>query len=248
MKKTLSYLLLLVMLCCFTACASNASKVKILAETEFDGMKISICYDSTVVNNDGFYYQNDRDGFQYPLYQAIYSSDHSKLLYIDYADAHKVFEGETEALPVKTVRLKTDGVDAAISIYHLDASKECWKIGKNQKEYRILTCVEASNGTSMQCSGGYEISSDEQKALAESWTEISNVDESLSFEVFMMIANNQIFITDHQAVSEVYFSKHELENGDWIVCVEEKDKTYYQLNGEEVTALKKLMKQEKTEN
>ncbi len=242
MKKRFSSLIVgLLLLCCILGCTSSASDAKLLAETEFDGLKIRIYYDSSITNNDGLYYQNDSDGFQYPLYQIMYSSDHSKILYLDYADVNRVFEDETEVFPVHTVHVKIGEDNVSLAIYHLDASKECWKIGENQKEYRMLTCSEAPGKTSLHCSGGYEISSDEYRAVVDSWTEISETDETLNFEVFMMIGSNQIFITDHPSVTELYVSKAELENGNWVVCTEADQKRYYQLSNEQVLQLKNLV-------
>ncbi len=238
MKKFLVAVLLIGFI--LSGCMKERVPAEILAETEFDGMKITFYYDASIMDGDGLYYANDRDGFQYPHHYVLNSSDYSTIFFVDLSE-YLVYEDDFLVEPMDRFIVKTHYGSCEAAIYHLDATKECWRIGKNQKEFRLLSCAEGADGKSMICSGGFELSAEEYERMGASWKEIENPDETIEYQVFMSVRDNKVPISSSNSVpSETFYAKAEISDDQWIVRVEKEDVQYYELNGEQILALKNL--------
>lgn len=239
MKKFLVVLLLIGFI--LSGCVKEKVPAEILAETEFDGMKITFYYDASVMDGDGLYYANDRDGFQYPHHYVLNSSNQSMFFFVDLSE-YLVYEDDFLVEPTDRFIVKTHYGSYEAAIYHLDATKKCWKIGKGQKEFRLMSCAEGAGGKSMLCSGGFELSAEEVERMDISWKEIENPDKAIEYQIFMSVRDNKVPISSSNSVpSDIFYAKAEISDDKWIIRVEKEDVQYFELNGEQILELKKKL-------
>lgn len=246
MKKLFTVMLSIFMLCgCVVK--KNQEIIKI-NETEFDKMKITFYQEvieysvkDAAMSTSSVYYCTENSSLKYPnAAPYLISKDNTIKFYVDLFGNNEIYD-ENNNIIHYVEEIKYD--DKAIHIYHLNNNEKYYEKAKGSNDYSIFGCISSATGKSGVCSKEYHFSYEDLMTEIDTWQEVGSYYDYADykdFKLFMNIDFNKNEIGGFQKA--ISFYNAELDNGNWLVKLEEGSSKYYLLNTTQVDELKELMK------
>lgn len=239
MKKII--VLILCVLFLFGCSNGKTSKNDIeIGKTIFDNEVITF-YEEEVIHHDGLittnylYYKTESRNFKND--GTLLSKDGKSKMYVDFYGEMEISDSLGNiVVPSDSFTYDNHNVD----IYVVDTSSTYYVLNRGLDEYFFGKCVLVE--TTCVDHKLIELDLNQLNMEVNSWKKIDDYKEYASYKDFvpyMEIRQNKVELDKGILIWQ--YSKVELMDGRWVVCIDEGDRDYYLLDVTQVKSLKKVI-------